>query len=79
MDALQTVSMPGFLTLDIILWVFVGYTIFIIIYFITLTHIKSWDTTVSNLADGLISRNIVWSKHSASCVMYNHLTNSLKD
>ena len=35
-DALQTVSMPGFSTLDIILWVCVGYPIFIKFYFLNL-------------------------------------------
>ena len=38
MDALQTVSLPGFSTLDIILWVFVEYTIFIKLHFLNLTH-----------------------------------------
>ena len=38
MDALQTVSMPGFSKLDIILLVCVGYTVFIILHFLNLTH-----------------------------------------
>ena len=55
------------------------------IHYIYKTLLSQFDsllklgTPVGKLADGLISRNILWSKRSASCVMYNHLTNNLKD